>query len=53
MNKTKWIQNINNLTNTDLKLVIDSIKEKINQTRLEIFQNANKSLLYLYFYIGK
>lgn len=53
MNETKEIQNINNLTNTDFKLVIDSIKEKINQTRLEIFQNANKSLLYLYFYIGK
>ena len=37
----------------DFKNVINEIKNKINSTREKIFQNANKSLLDLYFYIGK
>nr|MBP3259109.1 DUF1016 family protein [Bacilli bacterium] len=38
---------------SDFKKVIGDIKKQIENTRLEIFQNANKSLLNLYFYIGK
>lgn len=37
----------------DFKSTIKEIKSKIDRTRLEIFQNANMSLLNLYFYIGK
>ena len=37
----------------DFKKIINDIKNQINQTRLKIFQNANKNLLDLYFYIGK
>ena len=37
----------------DFKKVINDIKSKINSTKVEIFQNANMSLLNLYFYIGK
>ena len=37
----------------DFKKVINDIKSKIKNTKLEIFQNANRSLLNLYFYIGK
>lgn len=37
----------------DFKQVICEIKNKINSTKLEIFQNANMSLLNLYFYIGQ
>ena len=36
----------------DFKKVINE-KNKINNTKLEIFQNANMSLLNLYFCIGK
>lgn len=37
----------------DFKQIICEIKSKINNTKLEIFQNANMSLLNLYFYIGQ
>ena len=37
----------------DFKQVISEIKSRIDNTKLEIFQNANKSLLNLYFYIGQ
>ena len=37
----------------DFKKVIREIKTKINNTRLEIFANANMSLLNLYFDIGR
>ena len=37
----------------DFKKIVNEIKSKINKTKLEIFQNANMSLLNLYFYIGK
>ena len=37
----------------NFKLIMGNIKTQINKTRLRIFQNANKSLLELYFYIGK
>ena len=38
---------------SDFKNAINQIKERINETRLKIFQNANKELLNLYFFIGK
>ena len=41
-----------NLDN-DFKQIITDIKLQINKTKLQVFQNANKSLLSLYFYIGK
>ena len=37
----------------DFLMVVDEIKKHINRTRLEIFQNANMSLLGLYYDIGK
>ncbi|MBQ2639349.1 MAG: DUF1016 family protein [Bacilli bacterium] len=37
----------------DFKKVIQDIKTKINETKVEIFQNANMSLLNLYYYIAK
>lgn len=37
----------------DFKQIICEIKCKIDNTKLEIFQNANMSLLNLYFYIGQ
>lgn len=37
----------------NFKNIINDIKNKIDNTKSEIFQNANKSLLNLYFYIGK
>jgi len=37
----------------DFKQIIYKIKNKIDNTKLEIFKNANMSLLNLYFYIGK
>lgn len=39
--------------NKDFKQIICEIKSKIDNTKLEIFQNANMSLLNLYFYIGQ
>ena len=37
----------------DFKIAIDKIVTKIQQTQLEIFENANASVMDLYFYIGK
>lgn len=37
----------------DFKDTINEIKKQINNTQVEIFQNANKSLLNLYYNIGK
>lgn len=37
----------------DFKKVIDDITREIQKTQLKIFQNANISVLELYFYIGK
>ena len=37
----------------DFKNIIFDIKNQINNTQIEIFQNANKSLLKLYYNIGK
>lgn len=37
----------------DFKSVILDIKNQINNTQIEIFQNANKSLLKLYYNLGK
>lgn len=37
----------------DFRNVINEIKNKIDNTKSAIFQNANMSLLNLYFYIGK
>lgn len=44
---------MNEINEKDFKKIINDIKNKINNTKLEIFQNANMSLLNLYFYIGK
>ena len=41
------------ILDSDFKLIIDNIKNQINKTKNQIFQNANKNLLNLYFYIGK
>ncbi len=38
---------------SDFKIVIDSIANEIQITQLKIFQDANASILDLYFYIGK
>src|SRR5574344_373744 len=37
----------------DFKNIIFEIKNQINNTQMEIFQNANKSLLKLYYNLGK
>ena len=37
----------------EFKNIIFDIKNQINNTKIEIFQNANKSLLKLYYNIGK
>ena len=37
----------------DFKNIILDIKNQINNSKIEIFQNANKSLLKLYYNIGK
>lgn len=37
----------------DFKIVVNDIIDEIRKTQLEIFQNANASVLELYFYIGK
>ena len=37
----------------DFKNIILDIKNQINSTQIEIFQNANKSLLKLYYNLGK
>lgn len=37
----------------DFKNIIIEIKSQINNTQIEIFQNANKSLLKLYYKLGK
>ena len=37
----------------DFKVIVNEIKIQIDNTKREIFQNANMSLLNLYFYIGK
>ena len=37
----------------EFKSVVDEIKNQINNTQYEIFQNANRSLLNLYYNIGK
>ena len=39
--------------NNDFKQIIKQIKNKIDNTKLEVFQNANMSLLNLYYYIGE
>ena len=44
---------MNKIIESDFKNVIVEIKNKIDITRFEIFQNANMSLLKLYFYIGE
>ena len=37
----------------DFKIAVTNIADKIQQIQLEIFTNANKSVLELYFYIGE
>ncbi len=37
----------------NLKNIINQVKNQITNTQIEIFQNANKSLLRLYYNIGK
>ena len=37
----------------DFKIVISDVKKQISNTQIEIFQNANMSLLKLYYNIGK
>lgn len=37
----------------NFKQIIYEIKNKIDSTKFEIFQNANMSLLNLYYYIGQ
>ena len=37
----------------DFKIVINEVKNQISNTKIEIFQNANMSLLKLYYNIGK
>ena len=37
----------------DFKGIILDIKKQINSTQIEMFQNANKSLLKLYYNLGK
>ena len=37
----------------DFKNIIFEIKNQINNTQIEIFQNANRSLLKLYYNLGK
>lgn len=37
----------------DFKIIIEDIISVIHKTQLDIFQNANNSVLELYFYIGK
>lgn len=44
---------MNEIKENDFKIIMSKIKDRINNTKLEIFQNANMSLLNLYFYIGK
>lgn len=41
------------IIDNDFKKVLDDVKKQINKTKLKIFQNANKNLLDLYFYVGK
>jgi len=44
---------VTEILNEEFKSTMNKIKLQISKTRLEIFQNANKSLLNLYFYIGR
>ena len=37
----------------NFKTIINEVKNQISNTRIEIFQNANMSLLKLYYSIGK
>lgn len=37
----------------DFKTIINKVKKQINSTQIEIFQNANMSLLKFYYNIGK
>lgn len=40
-------------THKDLKTIINEVKKQIRNTQMEIFQNANMSLLKLYYNLGK
>lgn len=44
---------MNEIIEKDFKTVINEVKNQINNTKIEIFQNANMSLLKLYYNIGK
>lgn len=41
------------LQEKDFKTIINEVKKQISNTQIEIFQNANMSLLKLYYSIGK
>ena len=42
-----------NIEKNDFLKIISTIKSRISETKIEIFQNANKSLLNLYYDIGR
>ena len=44
---------MNKIIEKDFKTIINEVKNQINNTKIEIFQNANMSLLKLYYNIGK
>ena len=44
---------MNEIIEKDFKTIINEIKIQISNTQVEIFQNANMSLLKLYYNIGK
>ncbi len=43
---------IEEITKTNFQEIIKNVVDNIQRTQLEIFQNANQSILDLYFYIG-
>lgn len=44
---------MNEIMEKDFKIIISEVKKQISNTQIEIFQNANMSLLKLYYNIGK
>ena len=44
---------MNEIAEKDFKKIINEVKNQISNTQIEIFQNANMSLLKLYYNIGK
>ena len=47
------VENMLKMLEKDFKIVINEVKNQISNTKIEIFQNANMSLLKLYYNIGK